>query len=97
MGRFLETLSIYAGPETDFNSWTEGLNVRDCSDARVIDFPLNLIPDNTWGGKDNGGYRGWFRVVTLTKVSLSRTYFAAISRATPPAVALGSKLAFPAA
>jgi len=35
--------------------------------------------------------------VTLTKVSLSRRYFAAISRATPPAVALGSKEAFPAA
>jgi hypothetical protein len=33
----------------------------------------------------------------LTKVSLSSWYFAATSRATPPDVALGSKLAFPAA
>jgi hypothetical protein len=34
---------------------------------------------------------------TLTKVSLSRRYFAATSRATFPEVAFGSKLAFPAA
>ena len=33
----------------------------------------------------------------MTKVSLSRRYFAATSRATPPEVAFGSKLAFPAA
>ena len=37
---FLETLSIDASTEADFNSGTESLDVGNSSDTRVVDFPL---------------------------------------------------------
>lgn len=36
----METLGVDAGAETDFDSWTEGLDVRYCGDTRVVDFSL---------------------------------------------------------
>lgn len=85
VGSFLETLGVDAGAEADFDSGAQGLGVGDCGDTGVIDLALPLLAPTKFG------------IVTLTKVSLSRRYLAAISRATPPEVALGSKLAFPAA
>jgi hypothetical protein len=40
VGCFLETLSIDACAEADFDSWTEGLDVGDCGDTRVVDLAL---------------------------------------------------------
>lgn len=86
MGCFLEMLSVDGSADADFDSWTECLNVRESGDAVVVDLALQQRKLLRLKGE-----------ATLTKVSLSRRYFAATSRATPPEVAFGSKLAFPAA
>jgi hypothetical protein len=37
---FLKMLSIDACSKADFDSWTESLNVGNCSDSIVVDFTL---------------------------------------------------------
>lgn len=80
-------LGVDGSAEAEFDSRTECLDVGKRGDAVVVDLALQYVSPRFSKRREN----------TLTKVSLSRRYLAATSRATPPEVALGSKLAFPAA